>query len=125
MQPQRAQGTFGSGSKQPKDYRDTLLQAFHYVGAERKDARVPDYPIVFALVYQERHRHIAVPGQQLQAELINSIAMDALELAFNSFRVGHILNEGCINFRMSHNRLWSAKKRWSDGLRRGVSEVVG
>jgi len=69
-----------------------LLQAFTYVDAEVIDKRVPPYPIKFAMVYQSRSRwqYRLERSEFGDEQIIDSIQMDAIELVFNSFRVGYI-----------------------------------
>jgi hypothetical protein len=115
--------------KQPKNYRDTLLQAFDYVDAQITDSRITGFPecaIKFALIHQPRKRCLPLPdrGQSVTQELIDSLQMDGLELAFNSFRVGHTVHlKGQISFRLAHNELWSAKKSWSAELHCRAPEI--
>jgi hypothetical protein len=115
--------------KQPKDYRDTFMQAFDYVDAKIADSRVSGFPecaVKFALIHQHRTRCLPSVnrGQLVTPELIYSLQMDGLELAFNSFRVGHTLHlKDQISFRLAHNELWSAKKSWSAELHRRAPEI--
>jgi hypothetical protein len=114
--------------KQPKNYRDTLMQAFDYVDALIADSRVADFQkcaVKFALIHQPRERCLPLPNdsQLVTQELIYSLQMDGLELAFNSFRVGRLQFEDQISFRLANNELWSAKKSWSVELHRRAPEI--
>jgi hypothetical protein len=104
--------------KQPKNYRDTLLQAFLYINADLIDPRVPNTPVKFAMVYQSRPRRVGRTNEPLDIELMESIEMNGLELAFNSFCVGYIINSNELSMHLSHNRLWSEKKGWGEELKR-------
>lgn len=109
--------------KQPKNYRDTFLQALNYIGADRIDERVPAYPVKFAMVFQRRDRwSLNINNVEfINQNIIDSIQMDALELAFNSFCVGHIVHDNNeLSLRLCHNKLWSSRKGWSEELRRRI-----
>jgi len=110
--------------KQPKNYRDTFLQALRYVDADINDKRVPECPVNFAMVYQPRKRwlpHVS-RSELVTPEIVDSITMDALELAFNSLRVGYIVyKNGNLTLKLSHNELWSSKNGWSvEAQRRNI-----
>lgn len=109
--------------KQPKNYRDTFLQALDYVGADLVDQRIPKCPIRFAMVYQQRRRWKFRVGanETIDEEKISSIEMDAIELVFNPFHVGLVLcDDRGIGFYLGA-RLWSSQKGWGGELDRRLS----
>lgn len=116
-----------SSPLQPKNYRDTMLQALEYVDAKTMDKRFAECPIKFAMVLQARIRlrpNLGA-GDIITLENIESATMDGIELSFNSLRVGHVTrSREDISFNLAHNRLWSSRELWSAELQRRFPELL-